>query len=452
MKKIMIIGGGEIGSFLAERLIAENMEVTVMDEDPDTVQNLSNRIDAACLVGNGANIRDLIRAGAGAMDLFISATNLDDANLIACLLARELGVPNKIAVTRQMDATHLNRKFQTAKLGIDLMINVSEAVRDELMLVVEESGVSEIASFSEGRFVLIGHQIDEKSFFAGRTVEEVTGAENRRFFQVAAVVRQEKLVISSPGLMLELGDYIYFTVTQEHFSNLQTVLHVEGFKERKAVIVGDGHLPYLLASSLLARHFQVTVLTGDEKSAEELRRQFVHRPKFRAEVGDGTEIRILKRIKVPSVSHFFAITPDDSTNLTACMVAKYLGVGKTLALIKRNDILTLSQKAGVDVSIAPRLAAAKLVQKAVHMEKLLDYRPVTQLDLEVVELEAREGSKVTKGTIGHLKLPEGTIIGGIVSKGVADLPHPKRKIQAGDQVIVLTEADKLMNLEGFFGL
>jgi len=452
MKKAMIVGGGEIGSFIAERLAAEHIAVTVMDENPDALSAMRTTLDVAAVQGNGANLADLVAAGAEDMDLFIAATNWDETNLIICLLAQELKIPNKIAITRMISAqaSRHDAGFDYARLGIDLIVNINEALRDEMLDVLESPGVSEIASFADGRITLIGHQVDKKSKFLGHTVQDMTGGSGESYFYVAAVVRDRALEDVSPDLLLAEGDYLYLLTTAEFLPILKTLLQVETLRSRTAVIYGDNRLAQLLAAALLNRHFQVTMLAETEEKAAQIRESFKLRRHLLVEAGEGTEVRLLRRVKVGTTSVFVATTPDDATNLTACMTAKYLGAGKTIANIRRNDILPLIQRVGVDVAVAPRLAATKVIQKSVHGDTLLDYRAVSQINLEVVELEAAKGCKMVKQPLHQIKLPPGVIIGGVVSNGESSLPTPDMQIQAGDKVIVLTLPEMLMDVESMF--
>lgn len=450
MKRVMIVGAGEIGAFIAERFAAEHMDVTVMDEDPGALAALRNTLDVAAIEGNGANIDTLIEGGAQNADLFIAATQSDETNLILCLLAHELKVTNKIAVTRMISGQENGDRFGYDRLGINLIVNINEALRDQVLEVIESPGVSEIASFADGQIILIGHQIDGKSNFLGKTVAEVTGDRAESFFHVASVVRHRKLVTPKPKLCLEEDDYLYLITTQELLPILKSLLRVETIRSRTAVIYGDNRLAQLLAASLLDRHFRVTMLTESAERAAQLREQFHLRRHFLVETGAGTEIRLLRRVKVGSTSVFFAATGDDATNLTACMAAKHLGAGKTIANIRRNDILALCHHAGVDVNVAPRLAAAKVIQKAVHEGRLLDYRPVSQTNLEVVELAVSPASKLAGTRIRKLKLPAGAIVGGVVSNGEAALPTPETVIHANDKVIVLTLPEVLVEVENLF--
>jgi trk/ktr system potassium uptake protein len=451
MKKIVIVGAGEIGTFLAERLTAEQIQVTVIDRDPDVLTKLQNTMDVAGVPGNATSIRDLLAAGIQGSDLFIATTRQDETNLIACLLARELKVPHTIAVTRYLGLRGQGQPLNRQVLNIDLLVNSSEAVTNEVMELLETTGASEMARFADGRIILIGYQVAEGGGVAERTVGDLCRNGGAPRFSVAGIVRLNELVEHSDDFLLQPGDYLYILTTAEYLPELNRLLNVETLKTRTAVIFGDNFLSQILATALLSRHFHVTMLAATDEKAGFLRNHFAGRHDFQVEVGTGTEVKLLRRVKVPSTSVFIAANTDDAANLTACMIAKALGVGKTIATIRRNDILPLCRRAGVDINVAPRLATAKVIQRVVHENQLVDYRAVSQTNLEVIEVVARAGSKAVKGPLRSLKLPKGAIIGAVANEQRAELPSPDTRIEADDKVVVLTLPEHLLEVEEIFG-
>jgi trk/ktr system potassium uptake protein len=452
VKKIVIVGAGEIGTFLADRLTAEQIEVTVIDRDPEVLAKLQNTMDVAGVLGNATSIRDLLDAGIQGADLFIATTRQDETNLIACLLARELKVPHTIAVTRYLGLRGQARHLDHKALNIDLLVNSSEAVKNEVMDILETTGASEVARFADGRIILIGFQVpDDPASVAGHTVGEVcaNGAEPR--FMIGGIVRANELTDHDEAFKLEPDDYLYIITTAEHLPELNRVLAVETVKTRNAIIFGDNFLSQILAEALLTRHFHVTMLAATEEKAQFLRNHFQGRHHFQVETGSGTEVKLLRRVKVATTSVFIASNTDDAANLTACMVAKALGAGKTIATIRRTDILPLCRQAGVDVNVAPRLATAKVIQRVVHENRVLDYRAVSQTNLEVIEVVAKAGSRAVKAAVRSLRLPPGAIIGAIASGGGASLPTAEARIRPDDKVIVLTPPQHLLEVEAFFG-
>lgn len=450
MKKVAIVGAGEIGGFLAGRLATEQIEVTVIDHNQEVLTALRNTMDVAGVLGDATSIGDLKQAEIEDADLFVATTRQDETNLISCLLAKELGIKATIAVTRYLGLRGHKKQIDTSALGIDLMVNASGAVRNEIMDIIETTGANEVARFSGGQIILVGVQVGENGGLNGKTVDSLCGNHPQPHLSVASLVRDNELLEFNGETRLQDGDYLYVLSTQEHLAELNEALCVETIKNRTAVISGDNFLSQLLADALLNRHFHVTMLALTEEKARFLRNHFEGKNQFQVEMGSGCEVKLLRRVKVPSTSVFIATNTDDATNLTACMIAKSLGAGKTIATIKRTDILPLCRKAGVDVNIAPRLATARAIQRVVHEPRVLDYRAVSQTNLEVVELIAKDGCKAVKASIAKLRLPKGVVIGALATDNGSSLALPETRIQPGDRVIVLTLPEHLMAVESIF--
>lgn len=450
MKKVAIVGAGEIGGFLAGRLATEQIDVTVIDRDQEVLNALRNTLDVACVLGDATNIGDLQQAEIQDADLFVATTWQDETNLISCLLAKELGIKHTIAVTRYLGLRGHKEQIDTSALGIDLMVNASSAVKNEIMDIIETTGANEVARFSDGQIILVGVQVGENGGLNGKTVDSLCGNSSQPHLSIASLVRENKLLEFNGETRLQDGDYLYVLSTQEHLTELNRALCVETIKNRTAVISGDNFLSQLLADALLNRHFHVTMLATTEEKARFLRNYFEGRTQIQVEMGSGCEVKLLRRVKVSSTSVFIATNTDDATNLTACMIAKSIGAIKTIATIKRTDILPLCRKAGVDVNIAPRLATAKAIQRVVHEPRVLDYRAVAQTNLEVVEVIAKPGCKAVKAPIAKLRLPKGVVIGAISSDKGSSLTSPEMRIQPGDRVVVLTLPEHLMAVESIF--
>jgi trk system potassium uptake protein TrkA len=451
MKKIAIVGAGEIGAFIAERLTTEKFDVTVIDQNEEVLSDLQNTLDVAGVHGNATNLNDLIDADISDADMFIATTRQDETNLVACLLSREINIPQNIAITRYLGSRDKKFGLDNMPLGIDLIVNTSEAVKDEIIEVIETTGPSEVATFAQGRIILIGYQVGADSSLIAKKISEIPGNGVEAEFHLASLVRQGKLIRPKPDIRLAKDDYLYLLTTQEHLPNLNAALKVETIKTRTAVVYGDNYLSQLVAGALLNRHFHVTMLARSEEKARFLKDYFSTRRHFHVETGEGTEVKLLRRVKVPNTSVFIATKSDDASNLTACLIAKNLGVAKTVAVIKRNDMLALCAQGGVDANVAPRLATAKVIQKVVHENRVLDYRAVSRTNLEVIELEAKGQSRCTKAPIGKLKLPKGVIIGAVVSKsGVPSLARPEARLRPGDKAIVLTHPEHMVEVEDLF--
>ena len=88
--QIIIVGCGKVGRTLAEQLQEEDTDITLIDINPDRINEITDEVDAMGVVGNGASINTLMEAGIETADILIAVTVSDEMNLLCCLIARRL--------------------------------------------------------------------------------------------------------------------------------------------------------------------------------------------------------------------------------------------------------------------------------------------------------------------------------------------------------------------------
>ena len=92
MRLVIVVGGGEVGFHLAERLSEETQDVVLIDASAERAEDVGNRLDIMTVVGNGASLSALEEAGIDNAKMLLAVTSVDEVNLIASLAARRLGV------------------------------------------------------------------------------------------------------------------------------------------------------------------------------------------------------------------------------------------------------------------------------------------------------------------------------------------------------------------------
>ena len=88
--KIIIVGTGEVGFHIAQKLSEENQDVFLIDKDPKQIKRITENLDVQAILGFGTNTKMLMTPGITDADLLVAATDRDEVNLIACLLARHM--------------------------------------------------------------------------------------------------------------------------------------------------------------------------------------------------------------------------------------------------------------------------------------------------------------------------------------------------------------------------
>jgi len=171
--RILIVGAGQVGYFLSERLSLEGHEVTLIDRSDENLRQAEDRLNVLGIAGNGASAETLVQAGINETDIFIAVTDLDEVNILACLLAREYNVPTRVARTKSIEYTGSRAVLSKEKLGIDLLINPEDAVAEELVQIACSSGAFDVAEFAEGQVQFLGYRISHENPLCELTLAEL---------------------------------------------------------------------------------------------------------------------------------------------------------------------------------------------------------------------------------------------------------------------------------------
>ncbi|MDX9917012.1 MAG: Trk system potassium transporter TrkA, partial [Gudongella sp.] len=119
VSNVMILGGGNLGYYLAQRLVKNKIQVTLVEQDKERCQELSEILDGVLIIhGDGTDIHLLEEENLSLMDAFVGATGFDEENLLMALMAKQSGVGKSIAkISRSNYIKIIDR------LNIDAAIN-----------------------------------------------------------------------------------------------------------------------------------------------------------------------------------------------------------------------------------------------------------------------------------------------------------------------------------------
>ena len=146
--RVIVVGAGKVGTSLTAQLIREH-RVTVIDQEPKLIENIINVYDVMGVCGNGASYEVQKEAEVGKADLLIATTSSDEINILACLVAKKLGVAHTIARIRNPEyETQL--RFMRGELGLTMSINPEKAAAHEIARVLRFPAAMKLESFSKG--------------------------------------------------------------------------------------------------------------------------------------------------------------------------------------------------------------------------------------------------------------------------------------------------------------
>ena len=448
--RILIVGAGQVGYFLSERLSVEGHEVTLIDHSDENLRRAEDRLNVLGIAGNGASAETLEQAGIKNTDIFIAVTDLDEVNILACLLAREYHVKTRIARVKSIEYTGHDAVLSKEKLGIDLLINPNDAVADELSKIACRTGAFDVAEFVEGQVQFLGYRIDADSPLCDLTLRELGEIRGIYRFVVTAITRNGKTLVPRGDDTIQAGDRIFIFASTQDLPAIQYMLKQEEeevSKRRRAFILGGGRIGLRIAKNLEAQRFDVRLIDRDEERCEELSAELQQGMVIHAE---GTDINVLVEEGVELAEVFIAATDSDETNILSSLLARQHGAKRTLTVVSSPEMLGLAPTLGIDACISPRIAAASAILKYVRRGDIVSVLAIEGSNAEVLEVQVSSNSDMLDKTLSSLAFPSGAIIGAIVREGKYQIPDGSSCLQSGDRVVVFALPNALGKVERFF--
>lgn len=447
--QIIVVGAGKIGSSLTAQLIREH-RVTVIDQEPKLIENIINIYDVMGICGNGASYEVQKEAEVGKADLLIATTSSDEINILACLVAKKLGVAHTIARIRNPEY-EAQLRFMRGELGLTMSINPEKAAAHEIARILRFPAAMKLESFSKGRLELVEYRLPESSVLDGVRLLDIYRSARARVL-ICAVSRKDETVIPSGDFELKTGDKIYVTAAPDQLSAFFQYLGVFRKKASTVMIVGASKMCYYLASELLHMGMRVKIIDRDEARCVQISEQL---PRALVMAGDGTDSELLTEEGIETTDAFVALTGVDEANILMSMCAARQTNGcKVVAKINRRSLTDLVSSEGmIDSVVSARDVTTELIVQYVRaMESASGSRIKTLHRLvegavEALEFHVDGDEGVVDIPLKDLKLKPGVLVAGIVRRsGAIVIPGGGDAIQAGDDVIVVTRDEALQDL------
>lgn len=441
--KIIIVGAGEVGFHIARRLSQENHDVALIDKDAHHIKRVGENLDVQAFLGSGTSPGILKVAGINEADLLVAATDSDETNLMACLMAKTLN-PYLIKVARVRNEEYLQEGelFSRELLGIDHVINPQSEMVNTIQSIMEIPGASEVIDFVGGRVKLIGFLVAGDSPFVDRKL--LSFGELRGKVLVGAIVRGEQVVIPHGEDMVRAGDLVYVIV---HKAELDEALEFLGIKQeasRRVIIVGGGQTGAALAKKMDRAKTNVKIIEEDSAKCAGLSEVLDHVIVIN---GDGTDRHLLEEENIRDIDFLVAVTGDEASNILMSLLAKGLGAKKTITRISRLSYLPLMSAIGIDTVVSARLSAAKAILQHIRPGKIISVAPLKGEHAEAIEAEALETSDIVNTPLSKVKMPKGTLVGAIVREDEIIIPRGDTVIRPKDRLIIFTLREAVPKLE-----
>lgn len=434
--RVIVVGAGEVGSYVADRLSRQGIDVHVIERNAKRAAHLAENADVEVITGSGTHPSVLEAAGLHSADLLVAVTKSDEVNLISSMLAKEADVPRTVvrieaAELRGPAAAGLRRAS-----GADLFIDPDEETAQEVLSLIQMPGASEVAKLGNGEVFAIGARIPEGAPLVGKSLAEL-GAENEPEwdFIVSAIRRGDETVIPRDDYVIQPQDLVRIVCKRSARRKVAKLMGLSRDVPREILLLGGGRTGRLVAKGLRDSGARVQVIERNPEVARELAEQLEG---VRVLQGDVSDSDVLDESDLGRVELVAALTGEDDANVLASVYAKTAGVPETIAVVHRLNFLGLLDSVGVDAAISPRTATANGVLRFVRGD-VAQVATFLQGEVELLEFEIRKGSSADGATIAALGLPRDVLITAVVRDGHSQIARGHTTLRKGDHVIVTAE-------------
>jgi trk system potassium uptake protein TrkA len=442
--KILILGAGQVGSTVAESLVGEANDITVVDTDGEKLRQLQDRLDLRTLVGNAAHPSILEQAGIADTDFLLAVTQSDEVNMVACKLAASLyNTPTRIARIRATDYLERREVFSAENFCVDFSICPEQILTEYIVKLIEFPEALQVLEFADGKVSLVAVRAVEGGPLVGRPLRFLRADMPKIDTRVAAIFRQDRSINMSGDTVVEAGDEVFFLAATEHIRTVMQELRRMDKPTKRVMIVGGGNIGRRLAKTL-ERSYQVKLIEYNKKACASLAAELTNTLVLN---GDGTDEKLMLQENVNEVDVFCALTNDDENNIMSALLAKQGGARKVISLINRSAYVGLVQGGKIDIAVSPAQVTIGSLLAYVRQGDVAAVHSLRRGAAEALELVAhgdRESSKVVGRRIEEIDSPEGATIGAIVRGGRVIIAHHDTVIEAEDHIIVFVNDKRIV--------
>ncbi len=439
--RAIIVGAGEVGFQLARSLSAENVDVVVVDKNKAKLKRISEELDVALTEGEGGSPSVLKNAGADEADILLAVTDMDETNMIACLVAKAMfQIPRNVARIRNLE--YFSNDVLLQSLGINPAINPEIEAAKAVIRLIEVPFAADVDDFENGKVKVIGFRIPSESKLIGKAFKALNLKKPKVL--IGAIQRGSKIIIPSGNDTLKKNDIIYLPVRMEDLDLVCDSIGAIAMPVKRIMILGGGRIGFYVAKTMEERNLNVKVI---EKDIERCKFLLKSLKKSVILNGDGSDQKLLEEENIQDMDVFAAISNNEELNIMASILAKSLGVKRVITIVNKTDYLPLAHNLGIEAVLSPRQITASTILKYTRSANILSLTTIAEGKAEIMEAEVKEGSAFAGKTLQEFELPKKTLIGAIIRDNDVIIPSGEDKILKNDKLIIFTLRESIKQVE-----
>ncbi len=435
--RVLIVGAGEVGSSIAASL-ADGHEVVVVDTDADRVERLTYAVDVLAIEGDGTDLSTLREADVGKADIVIASTDADEVNLAVCATVKTVTDAFTIARVKR---THYLETWNNSKgaFGVDSMVCTDLLSAQAIVRVIGLPTARDVDPFAGGQVQMAEVEIPDESPIANQTVQEADRFEKLTF---AAVFRDDEVTVTRGDTVIRGGDKLVVIGTPDAVRAFAADVSPTQEDVEDVVVVGGSDVGRLLAELLERRGYRPRLIEQDPECARALAEAL---PGTTVLEHDATDMSFLEREHVGDADAVVSALDSDERSLLVSLLAKRLGVDRTIAVVTEPTYVDLFETVGVDVAVNPREVTAEEITRFTRDQRAENVAILESDAAEVLEIEIDAESALVGRPIQEVvpELSAGMVIGAIARGNEMVTPRGDTVVREGDHVVVFVRTEDI---------
>lgn len=434
--RIIVIGGGKVGTALCRALVEEKHDVTLIEKKESVLKNVSKRLDILTILGNGANYKILEQANVENCDILIAMTDTDELNMISAILAKRMGA--KETIVRVRNPEYSNAYFKDKNfLGFSLIVNPELLTARYIANSVDFPNALSVEHFVNGRVMIMEYKIADN----GKLVEMSVSQFRKKFSKlvICAIEHDGKLIIPDGDAIIRPGDKIFVTgarVEMILFHNFIKAKVIESI-----LLIGAGRIAYYLLNILKNTTIHAKVIESNKERAEFFSQEFPNVPII---LGDGTAKNLLLEENADKFDAVATLTGVDEENIISSMFLESIGVQKNITKVNRTSLLEIISAKEFSSIVTPKNIAVDTMMHFIRgrvnaQDSNLDaLHHVANGEIETLQFSIGETNKLANTNLATIKFKPNVLVAAIIRQGITIFPTGQDSIKVGDKVVIVT--------------
>lgn len=447
--RITIFGAGKTGRYLTRMLTIAGHEVTVIESDGATCQKLNSLYDISVIESHGIKQDVFNHENFEHCDMFIAVSSVDEKNILACGIAKRLGVEKTVARIRNEDFCTMEEIFNLKAMGIDEVIHPEKELSKELVNMVLHPHAIDVQQLYNGRILVVSTIVKEDAGIAGKSLMEINSLHDLSKVRIAVVDEGFRAVIPRGDYVIEAGYKIYAVVDKQ---NVDQVFRLAGYDPEVTgndiMINGSGKIARTVAEALEEQGgFNIKLIVTDEERANQMSELL---PKSLVVHGEATDLNVLAAEGIIDMDFFLALSDNDENNVVASLVANHLEVKTTITLIEKTDYLPVTKTIGLQRCVNSSIATSDGIMRHMRHSNVRAFSTLKGIDIKVISFQVSDKNKYLGQPLRDIKFPQNTIMGVIVHNDEVIVPTGDQTMAPGDEIVLFAQKGIIGKIEKMF--